>query len=337
MCFVSEMKGFGYYFTVLGGTASQQAALLKKDAVVSENKEAYGDSEHSSGSYKAYDLAFNTKAKLDVNSGSCENIYLKAVSELSNVNESNETCKAESSEVVVKRNEEKYTELSSDILGNVVLRRESNKSGPRPTTFPLCLLQPEVISSSPEAHKYIQQLEEMGQVDVTELKGLNVPESMTEEDERKNNGAEEMGSDAGQSCRKLSKSSSYENLYDRADLRAAACEDTPSTAKLSSTLGDPFTTKTQLPPEMCSSFENLYQKAQSADEKVVREADYLAAGILEEAIQEAARGQMQSAAHYTHTSVSSGSEVPLPGEAMGHKGCFQTNSKKSDSEGIVVV
>lgn len=88
---------------------------------------------------------------------------------------------------------------------------------------------------------------------------------------------------------------------------------------------------------MCSSFENLYQKAQSADEKVVREADFLAAEILEEAVQEAARGQMQSAAHCTHTSVSSGSEVPLPGEAMGHKGYFQTNSKKSDSEGIVVV
>lgn len=337
------MKGFGCYFTVLGGTSSQQAALLKKDADVSENnKETDGDSEQCNGSYTTRDLIPNIKAKLDMNSGSYEYNSLKAGNELDSVSKSNKTCEDISSEVVVKFNEKGYTRLSSDVLGNVVLRRESNKSGPRPTTFPLCLLQPEVIGSSPEAQQYFQQqqevLEELGhQMDVTDLKGLTAPESMTEEDESKSNGAEEMGSDAGQSHKKLDRSSSYENIYDTADLRAAKCEDAPSTSQLSSSLGDPFTTKTQLPPEMCSSFENIYLKAQAADEQVVREADFLAAEILEEAVQEAARGQVQSAAHCTHTSVSSDGEVSLPGEAICHKGYFQINSKKSDSEGIVVV
>lgn len=337
------MKGFGYYFTVLGGTSSQQAALLKKDAVVSENiKETNGDSEHCNGSYKTHGLIFNTKAKLGVNSGSYENVSLEAVHELDNVNKSDKTYEPKSSEVVVKSYEKSCTRPSSDILGNVILRQESNRSGPRPTTFPLCLLQPEVISSSPEAKQSFQQqqevFEEMGhQLDVTDLKGLTAPESVAEKDGNENNGAEEVSSDAGQSQRKLFKSSSYENIYDRADLRAAECEDTPSTSQLSSSLGDPFTTKTQLPPEMCSSFENLYLKEQPAKEKVVLEADLLAADILEEAVQEAARRQMQSVAHCAHTSVSSGGEVSLPGEAMDHMSYFQTNSKKSDSEGIVVV
>lgn len=343
MYFVSEMKGFGYYFTVLGGTSSQQAALLKKDAVVFENiMETDRDSEHCNGSYKANDVILNTKAKLDVNSGSHESNNLKA-DELDNVNKPNKTCEDKSSEVMVKSNENSHTRPSSDVLGNVVLRRELIKSGPRPTTFPLCLLQPEVVSSSPEAQQYFQQqqevLEEMGHpMDVNDLKDLTLPESMAEEDEIKNNGPEEKGSDAGQSQNKLDKSSSYENIYDKADLAAAKCEDTPSTAQLSYSLGDPFTTKTQLPPEMCSSFENLYLKTQVADEKVVRKANFLAAEILEEAVQEAAQDvQMQSAAHCTHAPSSSGSAVSLPGEAMGRKGYFQTNSKKSDSEGIVVV
>lgn len=341
MCFVSEMNGFGYYFTVLGGTSSQQAALLKKDAVVFENvKETDGDSEHSNGSYKTHDLLLDATAKLDVNSGSYESNSLKE-DELDNVSKSNKACGDEPSEVVVKSNENYHIRPSSDVLGNVVLRREFIKSGPRPTTFPLCLLQPEVISSSPEAQQYFQQqqevLEEMGhQMDVTDLKDLTVPESMAVEDGNKNTGTKEKGNDFWLSQNKLDKSSSYENIYDQADLAAAICEDTPSTAQL--TLGDPFTTKTQLPPEMCSSFENLYLKTQVADEKVVHKADFLAAEILEEAVQEAAQDvQMQSAAHCTLTSVSSGSEVSLPGEAMGQKGYFQTNSKKSDSEGIVVV
>ncbi|XP_050687562.1 ankyrin-3-like isoform X42 [Eriocheir sinensis] len=327
---------------VLGGTSSQQAALLKKDAVVFENiTETDGDSEHCNGSYKANDVILNTKAKLDVNSGSHESYNLN-VDELDNVNKPNKTCEDKSSEVVVKSNENSHTRPSSDVLGNVVLRRELIKSGPRPTTFPLCLLQPEVVSSSPEAQQYFQQqqevLEEMGHpMDVTDLKDLTLPESMAEEEEIKNSGAEEKGSDDGQSQNKLDKSSSYENIYDKADLAAAKCEDTPSTAQLSYSLGDPFTTKTQLPPEMCSSFENLYLKTQVADEKVVRKANFLAAEILEEAVQEAAQDvQTQSAAHCTHAPASSGSEVSLPGEAMGHKGYFQTNSKKSDSEGLEV-
>lgn len=58
--------------------------------------------------------------------------------------------------------------------------------------------------------------------------------------------------------RKLVKSSSsYENLYDAANLEARVSEDHPPTSTLTRTLGDPIM-KTILPPELCSSFENIY-------------------------------------------------------------------------------
>ena len=63
---------------------------------------------------------------------------------------------------------------------------------------------------------------------------------------------------AADNPRKLVKSSSsYENIYDKADLENVHSDDKPSAAKLAETLGDPRT-KTVLPSELCSSFENIY-------------------------------------------------------------------------------
>lgn len=322
------MNGIGYYFTVLGGTSSQQAVLSKKESV----QETDGDSDFSIKSSRTYGLLPNVKAESDVDFGSNENSSLKKLDELDKI-KSNKTYEGESSDTASSSDQKHDTRPSSDALGNVVLRRDLIKGGPRPTTFPLCLLQPEVVNSSSVALQYIQQqqevLEEMGHQGY--LKGLSLAE-----DESKDNRTE--SSDTRQSHGLSNKESSYENIYDGADLIAAKCEDTPSTAQLTSSLGDPFTTKTQLPPEMCSSFENIYFKAQAVDENIVREADYLAAEILEEAVQEAAReGQMWLVTPGAHTSVSSDMEVFLPGEALGHKGHFEINSKKSGSEGIVVV
>lgn len=193
--------------------------------------------------------------------------------------------------------EEIINQSSEDGIGDVVVRRASSRSGPRPTTFPLCLLQPEVVGSSPEAQQYFRQqqevLEEMGrqgslQMDVTDLRALTSPESLAGGNEFEDNEAEDSGRETRSNLRKLVKSSSsYENIYDGADLQAANSEDTPTTSQLASSLGDPFSTKTHLPPDMCSSFENLYMKAQEPDQKLVHEADLLAGEILEEAVQEA--------------------------------------------------
>ena len=162
---------------------------------------------------------------------------------------------------------------------------------------------------------------------------MTLPESLTE-DEDKNIGAEENGNDSRQSHSLLNKPSSYE-IYVRADLLSAKFEDTPSAVQLTS-LGDPFTTKMQLPSEMCSSIENLYLKFRAANENIVREADYLAAEILEEAVQKAAQvGQLPFVTLATHTSIFSDIEVNLPGEAK--KAYFEINSKKSGFKGIVVV
>lgn len=195
-------------------------------------------------------------------------------------------------------------EASEDSIGDVVVRRTSSRSGPRPTTFPLCLLQPEVVGSSPEAQQYFRQqqevLEEMGrqgslQMDVTDLRALTSPESLAGGNEFEDNEAEDSSRETRSNLRKLVKSSSsYENLYDGADLQAASSEDTPTTSQLTSSLGDPFSTKTHLPPEMCSSFENLYMKAREADEKLVHEASLLAGEILDEAVQEAAQESVDS-------------------------------------------
>ena len=326
------MNGIGYYFTVLGGTSSQQAVLLRKE----NSKETDGDSDFSDKSSRTHELSPDIQAESVINFGSYESSSLKKNNVLDKI-KSNKTCEGETLGTVSSSDEKHDARPASDACGNVVLRRDLIKGGPRPTTFPLCLLQPEVVNSSPVAQQYFQQqqevLEEMGHQGY--LKGLMLPKSLAE-DESKDHGVE--SSDAGQSHGLLNKESSYENIYDGADLRAAKCEDTPSTAQLTSSLGDPFITKTQLPPEMCSSFENLYFKARTVNKNIVREADYLAAEILEEAVQEAAHaGQMRLATPGGHTSVSSDMEVFLPGEALGHKGHFEINSKKSGSEGIVVV
>ena len=58
--------------------------------------------------------------------------------------------------------------------------------------------------------------------------------------------------------KQIRSSSSYENLYDKADLSLAFQNDKPTSKELEENAGAPFDTKQQLPPEMCSSFENLY-------------------------------------------------------------------------------
>nr|XP_027219017.1 ankyrin-3-like isoform X9 [Penaeus vannamei] len=120
-------------------------------------------------------------------------------------------------------------------------------------------------------------------------------ESLAGGNEFEDNEAEDSSRETRSNLRKLVKSSSsYENLYDGADLQAASSEDTPTTSQLTSSLGDPFSTKTHLPPEMCSSFENLYMKAREADEKLVHEANLLAGEILDEAVQEAVQEGVDS-------------------------------------------
>lgn len=241
-------------------------------------------------------------------------------------------------------------EASEDGIGDVVVRRASSRSGPRPTTFPLCLLQPEVVGSSPEAQQYFRQqqevLEEMGrqgslQMDVTDLRALTSPESLAGGNDFEDNEAEDSSRETRSNLRKLVKSSSsYENLYDGADLQAASSEDTPTTSQLTSSLGDPFNTKTHLPPEMCSSFENLYMKAKEADEKLVHEASLLAGEILDEAVQEAVQeGGVDSptslgTATFHTSSGNHSQQVNVDSELQG---CQHEDTIKSGTAGILVM
>lgn len=198
-----------------------------------------------------------------------------------------------------------YTNESvSSESGGLVVRRTSGRSGPRPITFPLCLLQPEA-TTSPEAREYFRQqqemLEEMGrqglmQMDVADLTALTLPENLIAESVYESGDIEETTYPPDAHLRRrqqrklIKSSSSYENLYDGADLKSASDDIAPDTVKLAEALGDPFNTKTMLPPKMCSSFENIYMKSDGSEgTKFCQEqADTLAVEILETAINEAA-------------------------------------------------
>lgn len=88
--------------------------------------------------------------------------------------------------------------------------------------------------------------------------GIDVVQSDASDSEESSNTISTINSEIYISNRKLIKSSSsYENIYDKANLQATLSEEAPSTEHLSEVLGDPIH-KTVLPPEMCSSFENIY-------------------------------------------------------------------------------
>lgn len=347
------MNGFGYYFTAEGGTSSQQAVESETDAVVyDEMHQRDGDAELLDEFVETNCLLpeVKTNSESKKSSGSFSAMSNKRANELDKFDESDKAYETQSSVGTSNTHgKASSSEPAHDAVGNVVVLRESSRSGPRPTTFPLCLLQPEVVSSSPEAQQYFRQqqevLEEMGrqghlQMDVTDLRDLTSPESLAEGNESEDNEVEEVDHAVRQNCRKLVKSSSsYENLYDGADLRAAGSEDAPSTLQLTSSLGDPFTTKTQLPPKMCSSFENLYMKAKEADDNIIHEADLLAVEILEEAVQEAVQeGQVQSTTlGVTASPPPSSTEFSVQGLAFHHKGMLQSSSVEPGAAGILVM
>ena len=128
----------------------------------------------------------------------------------------------------------------------------------RPLTFPQCLLQAEKQCDSPASELYFQEQEEALK-DMARF-GIDVINSDNSENEGSNNAIATLKTDEINVDRKLVKSSSsYENLYDLANLEVATSDDTPPIAQLTETLGEP-TSKTLLPPEMCSSFENIYME-----------------------------------------------------------------------------
>ena len=148
--------------------------------------------------------------------------------------------------------------LKEEACEQSVILRGKEKIGPRPITFPLCLLQNENNSSNIEIGNSIDEsilediLGEKGIEDdlkiITFVQGTD--ENSLEKIDRK----------------KVRSSSSYENIYDTADLSVTQSDEQLSTEKLQSIIGAPFDTKTQLPPEMCSSFENIYMDGKKQDE-----------------------------------------------------------------------
>ncbi|KAG7157302.1 hypothetical protein Hamer_G005704 [Homarus americanus] len=339
-----------------GGTSSQQAVQSVTDEVVcDETQQTDGDSKVHDECVKTGETVglvseVRTDSEYEKSFGSLSTMSDKSDDELIKFNKCDKTCEPDSSvSTFITHGNENSSKPTHDEVDSVVVRRESSRSGPRPTTFPLCLLQPEVVSSSPEAQQYFRQqqevLEEMGrqghlQMDVTDLRDLTSPESLAESNEFEDNEAEEMDRDARRNHRKLVKSSSsYENLYDGADLKAAESEDAPPTLQLANSLGDPFTTKTQLPPDMCSSFENLYMKAQKADDRIVHEADLLSAAILEEAVHEAVQeGQLQSTTlNIMASPASSGTESPVQGLSSDYEGILHSSSEEFGTAGILVM
>lgn len=270
-------------FTAEGGTTNQQATRVNASGVIRvETEKADGDSK-----------LYHQSLKADIPASAVMSDSKLKHSESS---ESQSTGKVETGKgPEIDGLQSNMSSTGQGSKSPVVLRESNRSSGPRPTTFPLCLLQSEVVSDTPEAEQYYRQQQEVllelghtgpvtrGIEDLTNPK-LSQPLSQS-------SGSEDSEREFGQTSRKLVKSSSsYENLYDGADLRAAESHDAPGTVQLKGSLGDPFTTRTQLPPHMCSSFENLYMKAVEADPAMAREADLLAGEILEEAVLEVARG-----------------------------------------------
>lgn len=153
-----KLNGFGYcYFTAEGDTSSQQADQSVTHVVVcDETHKNEGDTKLLHEGLKRDDLLSEVKISKDAeNTNEILAIMKdKIVDEEDRMSESANASETESSDSCdVTRRHDNSQDLSHDVGQNVVLRRESSRSGPRPTTFPLCLLQPEVVSSSPEAQQ----------------------------------------------------------------------------------------------------------------------------------------------------------------------------------------
>ena len=138
------------------------------------------------------------------------------------------------------------------------MRNSSNRTGgsSRPLTFPQCLLDANEMPCTPETRLYLEEQEEA-------LKDMALCGISVQSDSSESEGSSQtlpLTSDckfAQTPCTALS--SSFETIYDKANLENVSPLDTPSTDQLSKTLGDPKT-KTLLPAEMCSSFENIYMR-----------------------------------------------------------------------------